>query len=141
MPYGMEDMGRAGRESHPGGQRRRRTSTSSRSIDETFRVSSWRRLLAACGACCADPFGQCPLRPTCKLQESSQERGGLLVDFDHRLPWSQDGLSTFENVQALCPSCHADKTRHFDRVRKEDTTKRKVWCKDFTGVWRLKKFS
>lgn len=98
-------------------------------------------VLAACGACCADPFGQCPLRPTCKLQESSQERGGLLVDFDHRLPWSQDGLSTFENVQALCPSCHADKTRHFDRVRKEDTTKRKVWCKDFTGVWRIKKLS
>ena len=36
------------------------------------------------------------------------------MDFDHRTPWSQGGRSIYANMQVLCPSCHANKSRNFD---------------------------
>lgn len=30
---------------------------------------------------------------------------------DHLVPFSEGGETTLQNLQALCPSCHLDKTR------------------------------
>ena len=30
---------------------------------------------------------------------------------DHLVPYSKGGQTTLENLQALCPNCHFDKTR------------------------------
>ena len=30
---------------------------------------------------------------------------------DHLVPFSEGGLTTLQNLQALCPPCHSDKTR------------------------------
>jgi 5-methylcytosine-specific restriction endonuclease McrA len=43
------------------------------------------------------------------------------VDVDHIVPVSQGGWDDEANVQILCPSCHAFKTRHSD-IRKDTKT-------------------
>lgn len=42
-----------------------------------------------------------------------------IVNFDHRCPLSQGGTDDPSNIQALCPKCHAKKTRD-DRMREND---------------------
>ena len=91
-------------------------------------------VIAECQARCANPFGTCPLRPSCKLQMSSQPGGNLLVDFDHDKPVYKGGLSTLENVRALCPSCHADKTRNVDRAKEIRPARKWRRC-PLTGEW------
>ena len=86
---------------------------------------------------CENPFNNCPLF-WCdfKLQKggsAKQNLGGLLVDFDHRTPWSQGGRSTYDNVQVLCPTCHANKTRNFDGAH----VHAHQWV-DSQGVWRTR---
>jgi len=60
-------------------------------------------VIAECQARCANPFGTCPLRPSCKLQMSSQPGGNLLVDFDHDKPvYKQTPDSTGRRVILRC---------------------------------------
>jgi 5-methylcytosine-specific restriction endonuclease McrA len=56
--------------------------------------------------CCADPFGQCPLRG-----EPFPERNGYLIcEVDHIVPWHVHADSSRPNLQALCPICHSMKS-------------------------------
>ena len=83
--------------------------------------------------CCENPFGTCPrLQFGCKLQRGGtpDQPSGYLVDFDHRKPWKDGGKSTYDNVQVLCPCCHANKTRNFDRPNNH----RNQWV-DSQGRW------
>ncbi|MFH1358937.1 MAG: HNH endonuclease signature motif containing protein [archaeon] len=40
------------------------------------------------------------------------------VNFDHVKPKSEGGIDKADNIQALCPNCHAKKT-HEDNIRKQ----------------------
>ena len=82
--------------------------TSRRQLTEALKEA----LLDEAGGRCADPFGGCALRDRRLLR--SGITGAWLVDFDHIMPWSVGGRSTFKNLQVLCPTCHADKTRSLD---------------------------
>lgn len=51
---------------------------------------------------CANPTRTCPLRG---------ENLTLIFDVDHVVPLCEGGSDTLDNMQALCPTCHAVKTR------------------------------
>jgi 5-methylcytosine-specific restriction endonuclease McrA len=67
-------------------------------------------IAAAQGWCCADPFGDCPL-PGRRLEAQ--------WEIDHRTPWAVSGDDSSSNLDALCPRCHAKKTK-LEATRKRE---------------------
>ena len=60
--------------------------------------------------------GYCASPNCAKLHHGKKMKVTLTSHFDHKIPEAMNGKNIKLNIQALCPNCHAEKSRK-DRVK------------------------
>lgn len=73
--------------------------------------------------------GYCAGKNCAKLHNGKKLKIDLYANFDHTKPLAMDGKNILSNIKALCPGCHAEKTRSDrEKIRmwKEKNKKKKT---------------
>ena len=89
---------------------------------------------------------KCASGDCAKLHNGKKMQVNSLSDFDHIKPLALNGKHTLSNLQALCPTCHRNKTQE-DRYniskskKKKETSKPKDLMKGILGNYKLPKIN
>ena len=63
--------------------------------------------------------GYCASPNCAKLHHGKKMKVDMYANFDHKTPLAMNGKNIKSNIQALCPGCHAEKTRKdHERIKK-----------------------